>query len=163
MDADHTIREMMLSDLPQVCEIAQASFPDPWSEQVFIHELVRNPFATYWVLVEQERIFGYIGTWVVMGEGQITNFAVHEGKRGQGWGEKLLLYSMKELKKRGAEGITLEVRVSNQRAQSLYKKVGFETIGIRPKFYTVCPEDAMIMWVSLNEKTSDTRNRNELR
>ena len=98
-----------------------------------------------------------------MGEGQITNFAVHEGKRGQGWGEKLLLYSMSELKKRGRKD-----HVRGTSFQSIVHNRSIKNWGLRlsvfdRKFYKVCPEDAMIMWVSLNEKTSDTRNRNELR
>mgnify|MGYP001952518684 CR=1 FL=1 len=157
------IRKMMVSDLAQVCAIEQASFPDPWSEQTFYQELVHNPCAYYWVLASNERILGYIGTWFVVDEGQITNIAVHAHERGQGWGERLLRHSLHELKKLGAETVTLEVRVSNHRAQSLYQKVGFETVGMRPRFYKVCPEDAMIMWVSLNEETSHTRDRNELR
>lgn len=158
MKVETTIREMMVSDLAQVCAIEKASFPDPWSEQTFYHELMDNPCAYYWVLAAQERILGYIGTWFVADEGQITNLAVHVHERGLGWGERLLKHSMHELKKLGAEMVTLEVRVSNQRAQSLYRKMGFTSVGIRPRFYKVCPEDAMIMWVSLNEKTSNTRN-----
>lgn len=162
MKEDVFIRKMMVADLSQVCAIAKASFPDPWTEQAFYQELVHNPCAYYWVLAEQRRILGYIGTWFVVDEGQVTNIAVDANERGQGWGEKLLKHSMKELKKLGAEEMTLEVRLSNQRAQSLYRKVGFVSKGIRPRFYKVCPEDAMIMWVSLNEETNNTRHRNKL-
>jgi ribosomal-protein-alanine N-acetyltransferase len=41
---------------------------------------------------------------------------------------------------------TLEVRVSNAAAIHLYEKLGFESVGIRPNFYTKPKEDALIMW-----------------
>lgn len=158
MKTERSIREMRIDDIAQVCEIERASFPDPWSARAFYQELTQNPFAYYWVLAEQARIIGYIGAWFIIDEAQITNIAVHSCERGQGWGEKLLLYAMRELRELGAGKMTLEVRVSNLHAQSLYKKLGFVSVGIRPHFYKVCPEDAMIMWVSLNEKANRARN-----
>ena len=41
--------------------------------------------------------------------------------------------------------ITLEVRKSNAPAINLYQKMGFENVGIRPRFYTAPDEDAVIM------------------
>lgn len=154
------IRKMNIRDIAEICEIERASFPDPWSAQIFYQELTHNPLAYYWVLEDRAnvRIIGYIGAWLVIDEGQITNFAIRASERGQGWGEKLLLYLMRELKRLGAEKMTLEVRVSNTRAQSLYRKLGFVSVGIRPRYYKVCPEDAMIMWVSLNEEANCARN-----
>ena len=158
MKTDGSIRKMNIHDIPQVCEIEQVSFPDPWSAQTFYQELTQNPFAYYWVLVQQERIIGYLGAWLVMDEAQITNIAVRSSERGQGWGETLLWHAMCKLRKLGAEKMTLEVRASNHQAQALYQKLGFVSVGIRPKFYKVCPEDAMIMWVSLNRKANRTRD-----
>ena len=49
----------------------------------------------------------------------------------------------------GVERMTLEVRVSNDAAQGLYKKLGFRACGIRPKYYQDNNEDALIMWLNL--------------
>ena len=46
----------------------------------------------------------------------------------------------------GIRNYTLEVRVSNAGAIALYKKLGFESAGIRPGFYEKPKEDALIMW-----------------
>ena len=44
--------------------------------------------------------------------------------------------------------ITLEVRVGNLKAQSLYEKFGFAPAGVRPNYYSDTSEDALIMWLS---------------
>ena len=42
--------------------------------------------------------------------------------------------------------ITLEVRVSNEKAIALYEKFGFKSLGLRRKYYQDNNEDALIMW-----------------
>ncbi len=49
----------------------------------------------------------------------------------------------------GAQTMTLEVRVSNTVAQSLYRKLGFLNGGIRKRYYSDNQEDALVMWVKL--------------
>ena len=47
---------------------------------------------------------------------------------------------------RGANWLTLEVRVSNEPAQALYRKYGFTVHGVRKRYYSDNNEDALIMW-----------------
>jgi ribosomal-protein-alanine N-acetyltransferase len=47
---------------------------------------------------------------------------------------------------RGANWLTLEVRVSNTQAQALYRKYGFTVHGTRKRYYSDNNEDALIMW-----------------
>lgn len=164
MESEYVFREMQIADLPQVIEIEQSSFPDPWTTKVFRQELTENPSAFYTVLVDREdRVVGYCGFWVVLDEAQITKVAMHAIYRGLGLGARLLIYCMEQSRLLGAIAMTLEVRASNFSAQRLYQKLGFASAGIRPRFYKICPEDAMIMWVRLDEETNHTRDRNELR
>ena len=51
-----------------------------------------------------------------------------------------------DCKQKGIQAMTLEVRVSNEPAIQLYKKMGFCSAGIRKNFYQKPIEDAMIMW-----------------
>jgi len=51
---------------------------------------------------------------------------------------------------RGARLITLEVRPSNAAAMSLYRKLGFRMMGIRKGYYTMPPEDAVVLGLHLN-------------
>jgi ribosomal-protein-alanine N-acetyltransferase len=51
-----------------------------------------------------------------------------------------------EAVERGANWLTLEVRVTNAAAQALYRKYGFTTHGTRERYYSDNNEDALIMW-----------------
>lgn len=88
---------------------------------------------------------GYVGMWFMAGEAHITAIAVREGHRGCGIGELLLMGGVELAILRKAKEVTLEVRVSNDQAQSLYKKYGFSVAGVRKRYYTDNNEDAYIM------------------
>jgi [ribosomal protein S18]-alanine N-acetyltransferase len=101
------------------------------------------------VMEEGENIIGYCGTWIVIDEAHVTNIALLPDYRGKGLGELLLRNVMDVLRKLGATSMTLEVRVSNHIAQSLYQKLGFKPGGIRKNYYSDNNEDALVMWVNL--------------
>jgi [ribosomal protein S18]-alanine N-acetyltransferase len=87
--------------------------------------------------------------WVIIDEAHITNIAIDPEMRGRKLGERLLRQMMRIAWVKGAERITLEVRVSNRIAQNLYKKLGFAPHGIRKGYYSDNHEDALIMWSDL--------------
>jgi ribosomal-protein-alanine N-acetyltransferase len=145
-------RPMEISDLPQILDVEVNSFPTPWPKEAFYNELVRNQFARYTVVTIDGKVIGYCGVWIILDEAHITNIAIHPDYRGNGYGEAMLLYVMEMVKMFGVTKMTLEVRKSNRVAQTLYQKVGFESAGIRPKYYSDNQEDAIIMWVTLDEK-----------
>lgn len=93
----------------------------------------------------KEYIVGFSGIWVVADEAHITNIAVQETYRRQGIGEFLLICVIDLAAKLNARFITLEVRISNYPAQSLYRKYGFTQVGVRRQYYTDDHEDAMLM------------------
>ena len=66
--------------------------------------------------------------------------------RGRGLGELMLIHLVDAAREMGARRLTLEVRVSNQVAQSLYRKYSFKEEGIRKRYYSDDGEDALIMW-----------------
>ncbi len=90
-------------------------------------------------------ILGFVGLWFMAGEAHITAIAVEEASRGKGIGELLLMGSIELAMSRGATVVSLEARVSNYVAQSLYQKYGFQKVGIRKGYYTDNREDAVIM------------------
>jgi ribosomal-protein-alanine N-acetyltransferase len=61
-------------------------------------------------------------------------------------GELLMLGMVDIAREIGAQYLTLEVRVSNGQAQSLYRKYGFKETGVRRRHYSDNNEDALIMW-----------------
>jgi [ribosomal protein S18]-alanine N-acetyltransferase len=92
------------------------------------------------------RLAGFAGMWIMYDEAHITTIGVDPDYRGQGLGELLLVALIDESLRRGATWITLEVRVSNDLAQRLYRKYGFIIQGTRRRYYSDNGEDAYIMW-----------------
>jgi [ribosomal protein S18]-alanine N-acetyltransferase len=150
--AKSIIRLMTIEDIEAVFQVEEDAFPTPWKPSVFINELHANKFAHYFVCEVEGEVIGYCGLWVIGEDAQITNIAVHTSARGQKRGEELLSYAMAYAKEMGARHLSLEVRVSNNVAQGLYKKLGFQPGGIRKNYYTDNQEDAMVMWVNINEE-----------
>ncbi|GGD94644.1 ribosomal protein S18-alanine N-acetyltransferase [Paenibacillus nasutitermitis] len=148
-------RAMTLSDIPDIIEIEHEAFTCPWSEEAFVNELTNNHFARYMVMAYEKAVIGYGGMWTIMDEAHVTNIAVREIYRGMGLGERLLRELMKTALFFGSSKMTLEVRVTNDIAQGLYRKLGFEPSGIRPNYYSDNLEDALIMWAELKQG-SDT-------
>lgn len=146
---DIQFRPMVLDDIDSVLEIEKASFTLPWSREAFYNELVHNRYAKYIVMEHNGAIIGYCGMWVVVDEAHITNVAVLPGYRGKKLGEALMRTMMETARRLGAATMTLEVRVSNHVAQSLYRKLGFLNGDIRKRYYPDNQEDALVMWVKL--------------
>lgn len=142
-------REMKEEDIDQVLVIEHASFSTPWSKEAFYNELNKNRFALYLVLEDQGKVVGYCGTWIVIDEAHITNVAMLPEYRGKGLGEAIMKKLIEVAKEKGVKTMTLEVRVSNHVAQSLYRKLGFQDGGIRKNYYTDNQEDGLVMWVNI--------------
>lgn len=90
-------------------------------------------------------ILGFATIWVMADEAHITNIAVRKQYQRQGIGELLLISIIDLATELKADFMTLEVRVSNTAAQSLYQKYGFTKTGIRTGYYTDNREDALLM------------------
>jgi ribosomal-protein-alanine N-acetyltransferase len=142
-------RYMKEEDIDQIVEVENASFTTPWSREAFYNELHNNKFAVYIVIEEDDKIIGYCGAWVVIDETHVTNVAILPEYRGRKLGEALLKKMMSVAREMGAKSMTLEVRVTNNIAQSLYRKLGFQNGGIRKNYYSDNQENALVMWVNL--------------
>jgi [ribosomal protein S18]-alanine N-acetyltransferase len=149
MNKTLTFRNMTVDDLDQVMEVEVNSFTIPWSREAFFNELTKNQFAQYMVVELDKTVVGYCGVWIIVDEAHITNIALLPEYRGMRLGEALMAKVIKLAREIGALRITLEVRVSNERAQNLYRKFGFEEGAIRKQYYTDNMEDALVMWVNL--------------
>jgi [ribosomal protein S18]-alanine N-acetyltransferase len=149
MNKTITFRNMTVDDLDEVMEVEVNSFTIPWSREAFFNELTKNQFAQYLIVEVDQRVVGYCGVWIIIDEAHITNIALLPEYRGLKLGEALMAKVMELAREMGAIRVTLEVRVSNERAQNLYRKFGFEEGAIRKQYYTDNMEDALVMWVNL--------------
>ena len=143
------IRRMAAVDLDTIYLLEKTCFQDAWSLADFEYELTKNPYSQMWVLEIDGEIVGYYGIWVIFDRAELTTIAIIDKKRGNGYGKLLLEHALSEARNAGCEYISLEVRVSNKLAQSLYESAGFEVITIRKDYYKTNHEDAYMMMKGL--------------
>jgi ribosomal-protein-alanine N-acetyltransferase len=91
------------------------------------------------------RILGYAGMWIISDEAHVTTIAVRPECRGLGSGALLLSSLMCLAYDLSVRWVTLEVRVSNDVAQHLYRRYGFRDAGFRKRYYSDNNEDALVM------------------
>ena len=96
-------------------------------------------------IVASDYVAGYVIIAFMTDEAHILGIAVRGSLRGQGIGELLLISSIEIAMENQSRVSTLEVRVSNYVAQSLYTKYGFKQVGERKGYYTDNHENAYIM------------------
>lgn len=142
------IRLMEPRDLDEVLEVEKSCFKSPWTRCMFEDELY-NSNAYYYVIEVDGEIAGYAGFWKIIDEAHITNIAVHCDHRRRGYGRMLVNTLLEKAKELGIIAVTLEVRVSNSAAISLYESLGFVSSGVRRGYYSDNNEDALIMWLKL--------------
>ncbi len=139
------VRPMTVSDIADVHEIERASFPIPWPPYAFRHELETNRMARYLIVQADGETVAYGGIWLMVGEAHVTTFAVLPEWRRRGIGGLLMLAVMELSREVGATVATLEVRISNEAARTLYQRFGFRPVGVRPHYYSDNGEDALVM------------------
>ena len=142
------IRKMKDTDIAAVSRIEKLTHIQPWSENV----LTDCYHSDYLCLVAEEKDYqkelkGYIILSQVLDEAHLLNLCVSLKYQGFGLGRELTARGIKEVVKRGARKMFLEVRRSNMRAIRLYESFGFSEIGIRANYYqgSSLSEDAVVM------------------
>ena len=137
-----TIRLVAARDLAVIRAIDAAAFPRPrWRDDVDLD----RPDRLHLVACADERVVGFASARVAPGRAEILTVAVDPDHRRRGAGRALVTGLVRALAGRGAEEVTLEVRVGNHAARDLYREVGFVTVGRRPRYYPD-GEDALVMW-----------------
>ena len=152
---------------PPVAHPNQTETPQPQAQS----QQSRRPFPLSLLPVRQTpppsreaaSIIGFAGLWLMVDEAHITTIAVHPAHRGLRVGELLLNSLVGISYEIGARRVTLEVRVSNTVAQSLYRKYGFEVAGLRRRYYSDNNEDAYIMTTPEIHSTGYQRHFAQLR
>lgn len=139
------IREMQQEDVPLVAALEEQTFSQPWSEHGFRQEVGRKDRLFVVACLDGE-LAGYMGMLALAGEGDITNVAVESRYRRRGIACLMLKTALEWGQEMGISEFTLEVRVGNQAAISLYEGLGFQGEGVRRGFYDKPVEDGLIMW-----------------
>ena len=134
-------------EIDAMLAIEQASFTNPWTREMYLAEL-KNQGVSFFFLARDNnrRIVGFCSFWRVLDELHINNLAVLPDCRRSGVATALLRRVLEEATRLGTRRTMLEVRRSNVPAQELYQKFGFTVSGVRSKYYTNPPEDALVLW-----------------
>ena len=128
------VEYMTLKDFENIKERLQEEFDDFWTPGVLLSEL-ENENTRYLVLKENEDVVGFDGVWITPDTVELNNIVIKKICRGKGY-SKLLLEKLLDMVKTFSKDVfTLEVSEKNVIAINLYKSYGFESVGIRKKYY----------------------------
>jgi [ribosomal protein S18]-alanine N-acetyltransferase len=141
------VEPMRRRDIPAVVRIEDAVYPRPWSADLYRSEVSKIPGGDrhYLVLRRAGAVLAYGGLMHAADEAHVTTLAVSPHHQRQGLASRLLAELAWHAVRRGSRGLTLEVRASNTAAQELYRRFGFESAGVRVRYYENT-EDALVMW-----------------
>jgi len=103
---DFIIKPMSVDDIDQIMEIENVSFPTPWHEKIFEMEL-KKPRALHSVCKKNNRVVGYLVSWMLYDEIHILNVAVHPDCRRNGIAKKLIDYTITHFANKGAITVIL--------------------------------------------------------
>jgi ribosomal-protein-alanine N-acetyltransferase len=132
--------------LRSVLRIEALVYPRPWSLSLFMSELALRGSRAYFVARVDGVVTGYSGLMLTGEDAHVTTIAVDPAWHRHKIGTRMLLNLAREARRRGARHLTLEVRMSNEPAQAMYRRFGFRPAGIRKNYYVETNEDALVMW-----------------
>ena len=139
------------SDLEDIIALEKAAYDGEalWPMEAFAEELRRTRDRLYVIVRQPETgsMVALIGAAFRPGihEVHITNIMVAPHWQSRGVGTFLVMYMMTIAQQINFHRISLEVRVSNKRAQQLYARLGFQIIRRKAHYYGENGEDAFDM------------------
>ena len=142
---------MYEDDLFEVLAIEQQIYPHPWSRGNFVDSL-HSGYQCWLARDAAGLLIGYFLVMLSVDEAHLLNISVREGLHGLGIGRYLLGNVVQIAHRHSLASILLEVRPSNQRALAVYRRYGFELIGVRKNYYPSAAgerEDAIVMRLDL--------------
>ncbi len=142
--ADFRFRPMVEADLPAVLAIEEQAYEFPWTPGIF-RDCLRLGYHCY-VIAGEAGIAGYGILSIGAGESHVLNLCIHPRHRRQGLGSALLRFLMAKARAARVDCILLEVRPSNAAAIRLYRRLGFNEVGLRKDYYPAAcgREDALL-------------------
>ncbi|MDC7676768.1 GNAT family N-acetyltransferase [Asticcacaulis machinosus] len=120
---------------PDISIIHEQNFDFGWKDSEFIEILAKNTTLAKYVKIN-DKIQSFVFLSYISQEAEILTLATRSDLQNRGMATALLTAVIDELKGLGGESIFLEVAVDNPAALSLYKKLGFERVGLRKSYYS---------------------------
>ncbi len=148
-----SLRTMSMFDVDSVCAVEARCYSHPWSRGNFVDSLTSGYLAQV-LESPQGEMLGYFVAMQGVDEMHLLNIAVSPDFQSAGLGRQMLKALELQALERQLHMVWLEVRRSNMRAQSLYKRLGFVEVGLRKGYYPAVlrREDAVVMRLSLGQE-----------
>ncbi len=139
------IRYCTHDDIHAVVAINTTTLPEHYSDY-FYYEILSEFPETFLVSEIGELVVGYIMCRVEYGfshlrrfglarKGHVVSVAVLPEHRGKGVGSSLIEYCQGEMAKKSCKEVYLEVRVSNEQAISLYRRLNYKLVSRLEGYY----------------------------
>jgi ribosomal-protein-alanine N-acetyltransferase len=145
------IRRFGMEDIDRIFEIEQLAYPFPWSRGIFV-DCLGAGYACFGLQLGKN-LAGYTILSRVADEAHLLNLCIHPDWQNRGYGSLLLEYAIDYVSRSETRAMFLEVRISNPRAEKLYKNRGFRIVGRRASYYQSGEgrEDAIVMSLKLRD------------
>lgn len=147
IDRRYVLRELTTEDIKELLDVEREVYNGelPWTKSAFISELKSPLPHLYLGIFDNGRMIGFIGSRAFGLDCHITNIAVRPAYQRKRIGSLLIDEIENFAIMNRCETMSLEVRMSNQDAQRLYRKLGFQATTIKKRYYTETKEDALDM------------------
>ena len=142
------LQRMCDADIDAILVIENDSFAAPWPRSAF--ELALTAPELLCLVAYAGGVAGYLIACPDRQDALIANVAVASDHRRLGFGQDLIEAALRWAENRGANSCRLDVRMSNNAAQRLYRRLGFRRAGVRQGSYPNPREDALTMVRLLN-------------
>ena len=119
----YEVRAMTMEDTVVIAAIEAKAYEFPWSENIF-RDCLRSGYSGI-VFERYGAVFAYGMLSVAVSEAHLLNLCIDPEMQGKGYGNRMLNQLISKARELSAEQMYLEVRTTNQAAQFLYHRAGF--------------------------------------
>lgn len=116
-------------------ECLEKEFNEVFTKENFNSDIENNDFTNYYIYLIDNIPVGLINYYLMYERAELININVNTNYQNQKIGSKLIEFMLEDCKIKDVKSITLEVKKTNVNAIHLYKKYGFNEIGIRKEYY----------------------------
>lgn len=151
---------LKLSDtecIPAMVTVEKAAYNGDvsWDKRDILYDMTQNKQAFYIQAFIAAELVAFIGLRRDVIDVHISNIVVHPDKQSLSIGHILIREAKAYTKQLNKRQLSLEVRVSNERAQQFYARHGFKKGAIKKRYYLNDREDALIMKWQQEAENSD--------
>ncbi len=152
-----------LDDLDAIIDIQEACYEGgaPWGRIAVNNELRNKRNAFFLMVHHQYRPIAFIGLSLRQQSIHVTNIATIPAYQGHGIASFLIHTGADLAKQLNRNQLTLEVRMSNERAKKIYRYLGFKDGYIKRNYYQNNGEDALDMYYFIDEMEGSDGTKSE--